>query len=141
MSTRIATKGSIIKHGASTTPTTVLAGVLAITPGFGERAMIKATAHDDTVTDKYIPRPLRETDTLAIEIAYDPADTGHEAIRAAYAANTTYYFTLVLPDAGAAEWAWVGNLTNFAVGALDPDTGLLKATISYKATGVATFTQ
>lgn len=141
MSTRIATKGAIIKHGASVTPTTVLAGVRSIQVGDGQRNMIDATCHDDTATKTYIPAPLRDTDSLTVTLAHDPADTGHEAIRAAYAANTTYYFTLILPDAGAAQWAQVGNITSFVSGQLNPDTGLLEATFTFKATGAATFTQ
>jgi len=142
MSTRIATKGTLVKHGASAAPSTNLAGVRSVQPGDGLRAMINATCHDSSTTLEYIPAPLRDTQSLAITIAYDPADTGHEAVRAAYAAATKYYFTLVLPDAGNAQWAFSGYITSFLVsGNVDPETGLLEATINYKADAAETFTQ
>lgn len=141
MSTRIATKGAVIKHGASATPTTSLAGIRAITVGDGQRSMIEGTCHDDSTTKSYLKAPLRDTDSLSVTLAYDPADSGHEAVRAAYAAGTTYYLTLILPDAGTAQWEQVGIITSFVVGQLNPDTGLLEATFTYKATSAATFTQ
>jgi hypothetical protein len=141
MSTRIATKGAIIKHGASATPTTTLAGVRSISVSDGARAMIDATCHDSATTKEYIPAPLRDTLGLTIVLAHDPADTGHEAIRAAYAAATPYYLTLVLPDAGAAQWALLGIITSFLSAQLNPDTGLLESTFTYKATASETFTQ
>lgn len=141
MSTRISTKGTVIKHGASATPTTTLAGVRSITPGDGLRELIDATCHDSSTTKEYIKAPLRDTFSLSITLAYDPADTGHEAIRAAHAAGTLYYLTMVLPDAGAAQWELSGYLTGFSVGALNPTTGLLEATVAYKAIAAETFTQ
>jgi len=141
MSTRIATKGSIIKHGASATPTTALAGIRGISVGDGAREMINATCHDSATTLEYIAAPLRDTLMLTVTLAEDPADTGHEAIRAAYAAATLYYFTLVLPDAGAAQWALSGYITSFLVGQLNPETGLLESVFTYKATSAETFTQ
>lgn len=142
MSTRIPTKGAIIKYGSSATPTTALAGIRSIAPGDGQRAMIDSTCHDDSVTKSYVPAPLRDTDSLTVVLAYDPADVGHEAIRAAYAAGTNpYYLTLILPDAGAAQWAKTGTITSFVPAQLNPDTGLLESTFTFKATGADTFTQ
>jgi hypothetical protein len=141
MSNRIATKGAIVKHGSSVTPTTTLSGVRRVELSDGSRGMINATCHDSTSTKEYIPEQLRDTLGLNIVIAHDPADAGHEAIRAAYAAITKYYFTLVMPDAGAAQYALAGYITNFLPGSFDPESGLMEATISFKADSVETYTQ
>jgi hypothetical protein len=141
MSTRIATKGTVIKHGPSATPTTPLAGIRSITPSDGLRAMIGATCHDSATTDEYIKRPIRDTLGLTVTLAHDPADTGHEAIRAAWAAGTLYYFVLALPDAGAAQWELFGYITSFLDAQMNAETGLLEAVFQFKASGAETFTQ
>lgn len=141
MSTRIATKGAVVKHGSSATPTTTLAGVRSVELIGGTREMIDATCHDSSTTKEYIPAPLRDTLGLRVTLAHDPADTGHEALRAAWAAATLYYLTLILPDTGAAQWALSGYITDFLPAQLNPDTGLLEAVFTYKANAVETFTQ
>jgi len=103
--------------------------------------MINATCHDSVTTLEYIPAPLRDTASLTVRLAHDPADTDHEAIRAAYAAATKYYLTLVLPDAGAAQWAFSGYITSFIPQEMNPETGLLETVFTYKADTAETFTQ
>jgi hypothetical protein len=83
---------------------------------------------------------LRDSCSLDITIEYDPANTGHEAVRAAHAAGTLYYFTLVLPDAGTAQWALSGYITSFNIPTMSVN-GSLKATIGFKAITADTFTQ
>lgn len=138
---KIAAKGAIVKTGSSATPTTNLAQVRSVALTVGERPMIDSTTHDSASTKDYIAAPLRDTNQLEIVIAYDPAAATHEEIRAAHAAGTKWYFTLVLPDAGAAQWAMSGFITGFSVPALNPDTGLIESTITYRADTVDTFTQ
>ena len=140
MSTRIATKGVVIKHAATATPTVTLAGVRSVQVNGGERGVIESTCHDST-TREYISAPLADTFGLTITVAHDPADAGHEAIRAAQAAGTLYYFTLILPDAGTAQWAFSGYLTGFTPASLSPADGLMECSFTYKANAVATFTQ
>jgi hypothetical protein len=141
MSTRNSTKGAVVKHGTSATPSTVLAGVRSVGKTGGERGMIDATCHDSSNTKEYIKGPLRDTLGLTITIAHDPADAGHEAIRAAHAAGTLYYFTLVLPEAGLAEYALSGTITSFLEGQLSAEDGVFETVITYKAHGAETFTQ
>lgn len=138
---KIAAKGAIVKTGAAATPTTNLTQVRSVALTIGERPMIDSTTHDSVTTKDYIPSPLRDTNQVEITIAYDPADATHEAVRAAHAAGTKWYFTVILPDAGAAQWAMSGFITNFSVPALNPDTGLIESTITYRADTVDTFTQ
>lgn len=140
MSTKIANKGHIIKSGSSATPTVTLPGVVDVSPTGGERDMIPASTHDTSAVEENIPSPLRKARGLSIKIDYDPADTAHEAVRAAHAAVTPWYFTHILPDAGAAQFAMVGIITKFTVG---PGTieGLLSAEIEFLATAAEAFTQ
>jgi len=139
MSTRIATKGVIIKYATTATPTNVLGGVRSVQINGGERGMIEATCHDST-TREYIVAPLADTFGLTITVAHDPADTGHEAIRAAQAAGTLYYVTVVLPDAGAAQWALSGYFTGYTPAQTSPTDGLLECSFTFKANAAATFT-
>jgi hypothetical protein len=141
MSTRIASKGAIVKYAATATPTNVIPGVRSVATTIGSRAMIDATCHDDSSTKNLIPAPLRDTVSLDITIAHDPANAHHEAIRAAHIAGTLHYVAVVLPDAGAAQWEVSGYWTDFGLPALNPDTGLMECVLKFKANAVETFTQ
>lgn len=140
MSTRIAAFGVQIKHGTSATPTAVLGGLVSVSPKFGDRTLIDVTAHDATTTKAFIDSGLRDTVEFDGEILYDPADAGHEALRAAQAAGTVYYVTLIFPDAGAAQWVAVGYVTKFDVPSLGT-TDAIKANFTFKAKSADTFTQ
>jgi hypothetical protein len=93
MSTRIASKGAIAKYAATATPTNVIPGVRSVAVTVGSRAVIDSTCHDSTTTKEYIPAPLRDTNSVDITVAHDPANSHHEAIRAAHAAGTLHYLT------------------------------------------------
>lgn len=138
----IAAHGCVVKHGASATPTDVLAQVeeIKVTPGV--RELIRTTVQATTGTHSYIKSPLRDTIELEITLKFDPTDTGHDAIYDAYAAGTLYYLTVVLPDAGAAEWAASGTITKFDLPPMPSDgTTDLKAVFTFKAHGAETYTQ
>lgn len=141
MSTRIASKGATAKYAATATPTNVIPGVRQVAITIGSRPLIDATCHDSTTTKDYVSAPLRDTVGIDITIAHDPANTHHEAIRAAMAAGTLHYLAIVLPDAGAAQWEVSGYWTDFGVPALNPDTGLMEAVLKFKAIAAETFTQ
>lgn len=137
---KYAAKGAVVKTGASATPTASLVNVKSVSITVGDREMINVTTHDSATTKDYIAAPLRDTNSLQIELLYDPTATTHEELRAAHAAGTKWYFTVVLPDAGSAQWALSGYLTSFSIGSLDPETGAVTASIAYKADTVDTFT-
>lgn len=137
---KLSAKGMIIKHGTSATPTDALAQVKTIGFKQGDRELLDVTTHDSATTKDYIDSGLRDTPEISLQITYDPANAGHEAVRAAEAAGTTYYLTLVLPDAGAAQWALTGKVLSFDIPDRSPGDPL-EATIRYKATSVDTFTQ
>ena len=135
------TKGVIVKTGNSATPTTNLANVKTVRAKPGRREMIKSTTHDDTNVDSYVPRPVRDSSDLEIVALWDPANQTHEDVRAAHAAGTKWYFTVIFPDAGAAQYALEGYITDFEPGDFDTESGLMEVTIRFKATAVETFTQ
>jgi hypothetical protein len=138
----ISAKGVVIKHGASASPTDVLAQVVSISVTPGERTLIPTTVHATTGVKAYINHPLRESLEIEITLDWDPTDTGHDAIYDAYAAGTLWYLIIVMPDSGAAEWSASGTFTKFVPPAMaaDGDTPL-QATLTFKALGAETYTQ
>lgn len=137
---KISAKGATIKHGVSASPTDDLAQVRSVSFDQGNREQIDTTTHDNTVSKDYTDSKLRDTASVEVVILYDPANTGHEAIRAAHAAGTLYYLTIVLPDAGAAQWALSGYIVDFVLSPLATN-GVIEATIRFKANAAGTFTQ
>lgn len=136
---KIPALGAIVKYGASASPTTELAQVKSVSFDQGSREQIDTTTHDNTVSKEYQDAKLRDTASLEITILYDPANSGHEAVRAAHAAGTLYYITLVLPDSGAAQFALSGYFTDFSIAPLVTN-GAIEATIRFKANAADTFT-
>lgn len=132
--------GTIVKHGTSVSPTDVLANVKSIKIDAGEYGEIDVTTLDSATVEDWLLTPLRKCDGLRIVIEWDPALAGHEAIRAAYAAKTTYYFTVVFNEAGAAQYAFVGKLLAFTPEEIDAGSSL-RATIVFKANAASTYTQ
>lgn len=140
MSEKIPSFGVILKAAATATPTVSIPGLKDVSFGGGERAMIDSTTQDNTATKTYVPHPLRDVRSLEFNIAYDPADTVHERMRAAHAAKTLEYITVILPDAGAAAWAMSGYYTKFGLPSIGLD-GLLESAIAFQAVSAETFTQ
>lgn len=135
------TKGVIVKTGSSATPTTNLAQVKTVRIKPGRREMIKSTSHDSTATDEYIPRPLRDTADLEIVLLWDPAVTTHDELLDAHAAGTKWYFTVIFPEAGAAQFVLSGYITDFEPGDFDAETGIMECTVRFKADSSETYTQ
>lgn len=140
MATKFAAKGAIAKYAATATPTTTIDNLLEISITVGSRGMINTTTHGSATTKDHMVEPLRETNEVSGKIMYDPADTIHELLRNHHSAGTLGYLTLVLPDTGAAQWAMSGNITQFSVPTLNPETGRLEADFTFKAVTVDTFT-
>lgn len=138
---KIAAKGVLVKTGASSTPTTDLANVKGVSFDFGAREMINTTTHDSATTKDYIKAPLRDTVSAEIELLWDPAAATHDELVDAHLAGTKWYFTFVMPDAGAAAIACAGFITGISVPTLDPESGALACSVSFKADSAETFTQ
>lgn len=143
---KYAAKGVIIKFGTAATPTAVVSGIESVGINLGERGLVETTTHDSTTTRDYEDSKLRDTEEITATIVYDPADAVHEALRAAHATGAAgnsgnpYYLTLVLPDAGAAQWAASGFVTRFEVPNLGAANDPLRASFTFKAKSVSTFT-
>lgn len=138
---KYSTKGVLVKTGSTVTPTTNLPQVKTVRVKPGRREMLKATAHDSSNTDEYIPRPLRDTADLELVVLWDPALPTHDELLDAHAAGTKWYFTVVFPEAGAAQFALAGFITDLEPGDLDPETGVMEMTVRFKADAAETFTQ
>lgn len=138
---KIAAKGVIVKTGSAATPSTSLANVKSVSIDTGSREMINTTTHDSATTKDYIPAPLRDTVSAEISLVWDPAAATHDELVDAHLAGTKWYFTFIMPDAGAAAFACGGYITGLSVPSLDPETGALMCTVSYKADSAETFTQ
>lgn len=140
MSTKYAAKGAKILAGAAAAPATEVPAIKEVALTGGGREMIDTTNHQSTVTKEQIPEPLRDVRSIEVTLFYDPADTMHERLRAAQAAGTLEYQTLVLPDAGASQWAFSGYITEFTVPTLGV-TGALECTYTFMAASSEAFTQ
>lgn len=132
-------KGVIVKAALTATPTTVVSQMADVSFDLGSRTLIDTTTHDSSVTKDYIDGGLRDTASLDISCLYDPADAVHEIIRAAHAAGTLVYVTLVLPDTGAATFVTSGFIQDFSVPGIGTSAEL-KMNFKFKAAGAETFT-
>lgn len=139
MSTKYAAKGAKIKAGATATPTTEIPGLKEVGMTGGDRTMIDVSNHASVNTKEQIPEPLRDVRTIEAVIFYDPDDTEHERLRASYEAGTLEYWTFVLPNTGAAQWAFSGYITGMTIPTLGV-TGALESTLTFTAAGAPTFT-
>lgn len=137
--TKISAKGTKLKIALTATPTTELTELQSIGLDQGERDQIDMTSHSSTVTEEFTDSGLRKTVGISGVIFYDPADTIHELLRAAHAAGTLVYATLVLPDAGNAQWACSGYVTAFSIPDRGPKDPLI-ANFAIKAKTAETFT-
>jgi hypothetical protein len=132
-------KGVVIKAALTETPTTLLTQEAEVSVNLGDRSLVDVTTHDDTVTKSYIDSGLRETAEVDVTCEYDPAGAVHEIIRDAHENGTVVYLTLILPDTGAATWAFSGIVTSFNIPSLGTDASL-QMQFKFKATGAGTFT-
>ena len=139
MSTKYAAKGIKIKAGATATPTNEVDGIKEAGLIGGGREMIDTTNHGSVAVKEQIPEPLRAPRGIEVSVFFDPADTQHARILAAYAAGTLEYQTFVLSDTGAAEFVMSGYITEFTVPTLGT-TGALEAKYTFTAAGAETFT-
>lgn len=131
-------KGVVIKAALTATPTTLLSQEAEVGFNQGDRTLLDVTTHDSSVTKDYLDSGLRETAECEITCEYDPANTIHELIRAAAAAGTLVYLTMVLPDAGNAQWALSGIVLGFSLPPMTPGSSL-KMSFKFKAIGADTF--
>lgn len=135
------TKGLIFKFGASNPPSTSVAQCGDGTINFGEReALLDVTTHDNsTGVSEMLDNGFKTPMSFDCELMFDPADSQHEAIRAAQESGATNYVQLVLPDTGAATLTAAIRVKSFSVPM--PVKGKLVANISVEGLAATTYAQ
>lgn len=136
---KIKAKGVILKYGDSAVPTTTIPQTAEISMDLGQWDRMNITTHDTSGKTKEYDTVLKEPAGIDVNIMLDPADTAHAWLIAAHAAGTLKYLTVVFPDAGSAEWAFSGHVTNLNVPGLTPD-GFINASFTFAANAAHTFT-
>ena len=133
---KFAAKGAILKITVATVLTPVPnCGDISINLGSVDR--IDVTTHDSAgSTREYLNTWLGEGE-ISTTLKYDPANATHEAIRAALN-GAAVSWSVILPDAGAATFAFNAHVTAFSVSAAVD--GSLDASVTIKTTGAITFT-
>ena len=137
MSTVYPNKGKSIKAGATASPTTVVPGLLDFDINEGGRELFDTTNQSTTGTKTYAPEPLREPRNIEVKLQFDPKDTEHARLYAAYLAGTLEYQTFIL--ASGSTFAFSGYITDFPIpgGGL---TGQAEASYTFRAVSAETFT-
>lgn len=131
-------KGLIFKFGASNPPTQTVAQCGDGTLNLGEReGAIDVTTHDSTNTE-LMDNGFKTPFSFDGELLFDPADTNHEALRAALDSGATNYALLILPDTGAAQIVGPCRVKSFSVPV--PVKGKLSAQVSIEGMSAGTYT-
>lgn len=136
---KIKAKGVILKYGDSSSPSTTIPQHASVSYDGGGWDRANTTTHDTSGSTKTYAPTLKEPSSVDVRIMLDPADTAHAWLISAHASGDTKYLTLVLPDAGSAQWALTGNVTNLSVGDLTPE-GMVEASFTFASNVADTFT-
>lgn len=137
MSTKYKAQAIIFQYDADGMPTWTTIGALRDMEGPSLLAEnTDATTHDAALNnyrDSVVT--LHDTGDMSFEIAYDPADTGHQWL---YGTGRAQFSDLRItwPDTGATKWAFKGQVTNFTP--KGPVDGLLTADVTIKCKGAIT---
>lgn len=131
------TAGTQLKLDISSTYTNV-PGVQSIQGSGAQKTKVEYTALSDT--GKKFLGGIPEYGQLAIVLAWDPADTVHQAIlTAAQAANSTSNIKVICSDTGAAEVAYTGGYFDAPQFGWDKDA-LNILTVNYVCAGAPVVT-
>jgi hypothetical protein len=126
MANKTKAKGVILEYGDSAPTSTVIPQKATISMDLGQWDRADKTSHDTSGK------------TIDVEIFLDPADTAHAWLLAAHTSGDLKYFTMILPDAGNAEFAIAGHVLNLTINpALD---GHIRANFQVGGSGAYTFT-
>lgn len=132
-------KGVILKYGDAATPTNTIPQLAEISFDGGAWDRVDITTHDTSGVTKAYDVVQKEPPSIEVRLMLDPADTAHAWLITSHAAATLRYITFVLPDAGAAEWACSGHITNLQVSGLLVG-GYIEASFTFACNAAATFT-
>lgn len=136
---KIKAKGVVLKYGDTSSPSTTIPQHASVSYDGGAWDRANTTTHDTSGSTKTYTPTLKEPSSVDVRIMLDPADTAHAWLIAAHASGADKYLTLVLPDAGSAQWALVGNVTALSIGDLTPE-GMVEASFTFSGNAADTFT-
>lgn len=136
---KIKAKGVILKYGDTSSPTTTIPQSAEVSLDLGAWDRTDITTHDTSGVTKVYDTVLKEPASVEVNVMLDPADTAHAWLISSHAAGTLKYLTLVLPDAGGAEFALSGHVTALSISGLTPG-GFVNAAFTFAAAGAHTFT-
>ena len=141
MSTPIAQPAinTLVQMGDGNSPEvfTTVANVSSIT-GLGLSAMVQdVTSHSTAVPWREKITTLLDAGDLSFDIFFIPNDTGHKALLAVFTGRTLKDWRLVFPDTNATKWLFQAYISKFSMSA--PVDGVIKAAITFSATGQPTF--
>ncbi len=94
---------TVLKRGNADGPPetfTSIAGVRAVSPPKGTANVVDSTTMDNPNGFKTKLSGLRDGGTAKLQVAFDPADTGHQTLIIDYKLGTLRDFEVVLPDTG-----------------------------------------
>lgn len=136
---KVKAKGVIIKYGDSASPSTTIPQLAEVSYDNGQWDRQDTTTHDTSGSTKTYTTILKEASSANVRVMLDPADTAHAWVIAAADSGAEKYLTLILPDAGAAQWAMQGHVTNLSIGPLSP-SGMVEASFTFNSSVAHTFT-
>lgn len=143
MSTPFSDYGISLSTGTGGPPLvyTAIAAVRKLKPPAVSQGSIEYTAHDSGGLRKWIASNLHGWSSFGATIAYDPADTGHEALMAAVKSHAALNLRITWPDTGAETWDFSGIIESFTPGDHDAvNPKLLEAQLMIKPLGDVTVT-
>lgn len=116
---------------------TAIAGVRSIDPPKGTGTIIDATTMDNPNAFKQSIAGLRDGGSASLQLAFDPADTGHQALLQDWVAGVLRDWQVVLSDIGATVFAFSAFIKDFQFKA--PIDGLLTVDATLQISGKPTF--
>lgn len=135
---KIKAKGVILKYGDAAAPSNTIPQQASVSMDLGAWDRADKTTHDTSGQTKEYDTTLKEPPAIDVEVLLDPADVAHAWLIAAHGSGALKYFTFVLPDAGAAEFAIAGHVLNLSI---NPDiTGHIRASFQVGGSGAYVFT-
>jgi predicted secreted protein len=136
---KIKAKGLAVKYSSNGTTYNTIPQLAEGSLDLGSWDREDVTTHDTSGSTKDYELTMKEPPSIDVNVMLDPADTHHEALRAAYAAGTLLYWDFILTDTGAASYKFTGHITGLKLSG--PLKGFLSASITIAGKSEATFTQ
>lgn len=136
---KVKAKGVVLKYGDTASPSTTIAQHAEVSYDNGQWDRLETTTHDTSGSTKTYTTSLKEPSSVDVRVLLDPGLTDHAWLIAAADSGAEKYMTVILPDAGAAQWALVGHVTNLRIGPLTV-SGHVEANFTFASSAAHTFT-